>query len=187
VVALVLLGLAGGFGRLGTLGQAFAGPAVPTGATVASRLRKAPLKTPLVPVTGGTAAAPATTAIASGGTGATPAGGSGGGTQGGNGNGSGGSGSGSGGGGGGGGNGGGSGSHHGGGSGGGGTPGTPAPTPQPVSQPTLVDGVVNAGTSITQRVPGPVGAVATQLLQNLGKTVDGILPLGRHSSTATAP
>jgi hypothetical protein len=42
---------------------------------------------------------------------------------------------------------------------------------------------VNLGTSITNKVPGPVGTVATQLLQNLGRNIDGLLPFARSSPT----
>src|SRR5581483_11047836 len=54
-----------------------------------------------------------------------------------------------------------------------GIPGSPpAPPPQP---PTVIDKVVSLGTSVTQRVPGPVGTVATQTLQSVGHTLNGIL------------
>jgi hypothetical protein len=192
VVALVLLGLTGGFGRLGALGQAFAGPAVPAAAKLAGPTRHVTPRTPLVPVGAGSTAAPRAGAIASTGAGSTPAAGSGGGggtqTGQGSGSGTGGGGGGRGNGGGGRGNGGGSGSHQGGGSGAAPTSGPPTTAPPPVAHPpTVVDGVVSAGTSITQKVPGAAGVAATQLLQNVGTTVDGLLPSSGHSgSTATS-
>jgi hypothetical protein len=179
-VALVLLGFAGGFGRLGTLGQAFAGPAVPTTPRAGTPSRTAHATPPLVPVPAATGTPPGATIIASAGTTASHAGpgatghpvvvpGGGGGGTGGNGGPSGGNG------------GSGSGGHH-----GGGTPSptpTPTPAPPPTAKPTPIDNVVNLGTSITNKVPGPVGTVATQLLQNLGRNIDGLLPFARSSPT----
>lgn len=184
VVAIALLGLAGGFGQLGTLGQAFAGPALPTIGSAPPQdhgQRSAP---PVVPGSHA-AASPASVAVVTAGSapaGSTVGGGPGGrsgGSQGGsgasNGNGGGGPSGRSG-----------SGAHH-----VGSSPGQPAPaptptaSPPPTSKPTLVDGVVNAGKSITEKVPGPVGTTATQLLQSLGRTVDGLLPLARSNSGAS--
>jgi hypothetical protein len=180
VVALALLGLAGGFGQLGSLGQAFAGPGVPGGVQVAAKFRGSTAKTPLVSVRTPTpasagAALTGSTATAVSPAGASPATGShgqrgpgpagfdgGGGNRGGS-------------------------SGHTGGSGQGGPGGTTTPpttTPSPTAHPTLVDGVVSVGTTITKALPGPIGSVATQLLQNLGKSVDGILPLSRGSTAA---
>lgn len=51
--------------------------------------------------------------------------------------------------------------------------GSPPPTPAP----TVGSGVVAIGTSITGRLPGPVGTVAAQTLQSVGSTVDRVLPL----------
>jgi hypothetical protein len=45
---------------------------------------------------------------------------------------------------------------------------------------------VNVGTSITTKVPGPVGTLATQLLQNLGKGVDGLLPFARSTGSTAS-
>jgi hypothetical protein len=39
-----------------------------------------------------------------------------------------------------------------------------------------VDTLVNTGTTVTSKVPGPVGTIATKTLQSVGQTVDGILP-----------
>jgi hypothetical protein len=39
-----------------------------------------------------------------------------------------------------------------------------------------VDGVVKIGTSVTSKLPGPVGSAATQALQSVGQAVDKILP-----------
>jgi hypothetical protein len=50
------------------------------------------------------------------------------------------------------------------------------PPPKPPPHQTLVDGVVKIGTSVTSKLPGPVGTAATQALQSVGQTVDGILP-----------
>jgi type IV secretion system protein TrbL len=50
---------------------------------------------------------------------------------------------------------------------------TPAPTPQP----TLVDKVVGAGTSVTSQLPGPAGPAATKTLQAAGSTLDSIAPI----------
>jgi hypothetical protein len=180
-VALVLLGFAGGFGRLGALGQAFAGPSIPTAAGIPGRGHHRAPTPPLVPAAPATAPAAAAPATASTGTGAAPSGvihtgptgapgtvpsGGGGRSHGG----------------------GGSGSHH------GGNPRTPTPTPAPAPTPTpapppsgptgLIDGVVDLGTSVTNKVPGPVGTTATQLLQSLGKTVDGLLPLAQSSDAS---
>jgi hypothetical protein len=45
--------------------------------------------------------------------------------------------------------------------------------------------VVNVGTSITSKLPGPVGQLTTQLLKQVGSTVDKILPTdGRSGAVA---
>jgi hypothetical protein len=49
------------------------------------------------------------------------------------------------------------------------------PTPQP--QPTAADGVVAAGTSVTSQVPGPAGPAATKALRTAGSTLDSIAPI----------
>jgi hypothetical protein len=53
--------------------------------------------------------------------------------------------------------------------------GPPPPTQPPPRPPTLVDQVVNAGTSVTSTLPAPVGPLATQLLQGVGQAVDNTL------------
>ncbi|MDQ6607723.1 MAG: hypothetical protein M3Z06_14400, partial [Actinomycetota bacterium] len=53
---------------------------------------------------------------------------------------------------------------------------------QPPPGTTVIDGVVAVGTSVTAKVPGPVGALATQTLQSVGSTLDRILPLGPPAS-----
>jgi hypothetical protein len=58
LLALALLGLAGGFGQLGTLSQAFAGPAVPGGSTVAGGVVSARAAAPVLPIARGGAPAP---------------------------------------------------------------------------------------------------------------------------------
>jgi hypothetical protein len=178
VAALLVLGLAGGFGTLGSLGQAFAGPSVPVSARIAGvpvaahRARALPVvaaptliasRTPVV-AGGGSAVTtpntPASQGIGSSGPGrgttaGTPAGkGPGNGTGSGGGRGGGGSGT---------------------GGSGGGTHGSSS----------LVDNVVNLGTSLTKTIPGPVGGLATQLLQSLAKTVDGVLPQAAHPTPAS--
>jgi hypothetical protein len=45
--------------------------------------------------------------------------------------------------------------------------------------------VVNIGTSITSGLPGPVGQLTTQLLKQVGSTVDKILPTGTRSGAVT--
>jgi hypothetical protein len=57
----------------------------------------------------------------------------------------------------------------------GGSPQATTPGPQP--QPTLVDKVVGAGTSVTSELPGPVGPAATKTLQQAGSTLDSIAPI----------
>jgi hypothetical protein len=172
--ALILLAFAGGFGRLSSLGQALSGPSLPgvtpVGATLAGGKPALGSALAAAVLTGNAAARTvsggstrASTLAGTGVSGVTR-------TSGGNGSGSGGA---------------------SGGSGGSGAPGagpgvgtgSPPPTPAP---PTLVDGVVNLGTSITSTLPGPVGAVATQTLQSLGSTVDRVLPLGGSSALAAS-
>jgi hypothetical protein len=57
----------------------------------------------------------------------------------------------------------------------GGSPQVTTPSPKP--QPTLVDKVVSAGTSVTSQLPGPVGPAATKTLQAAGSTLDSIAPV----------
>jgi hypothetical protein len=44
--------------------------------------------------------------------------------------------------------------------------------------------VVNLGASVTSKLPGPVGQITTQLLQQVGATVDKILPTDRRPGAA---
>jgi hypothetical protein len=69
-----------------------------------------------------------------------------------------------------------------------------SPPPQPVAptpRPTVVDKVVGIGTSVTNKIPGPGGALATQTIQSVGGTVDRILkppsPNGGSLSEGPAP
>jgi hypothetical protein len=163
--ALLVLALSGGFGALGSLGQAFSGPRLPRFGYSAAGANRAPRATHVTAaqrvaaaVPGPRPAGPARTAG-----GGTP-------TK--------------------------SGPHQPprgkpgtpGAPGAPGTPGTPGPPntpgppggpPEPPSPPahtpTLVDRVVSLGTSVTERVPGPVGALATQTLQSVGHTLDGVI------------
>jgi hypothetical protein len=158
VASLGVLAVAGGFGGLSSLGQAFSGPSVPASALAGGpggavsrplppRLVAALSSTPAARRSGsGAVVAPAT---AGGGPRATP----------------------------------------------GPTvssvppaPGRPSahsPTgggphvarPGPSPQPTLVDKVVGAGTSVTSQLPGPVGPAATKTLQTAGSTIDSIAPI----------
>jgi hypothetical protein len=45
---------------------------------------------------------------------------------------------------------------------------------------------VSVATSITSRIPGPIGQLATQTLQSVGQTVDKILPGNARSAVASA-
>jgi hypothetical protein len=45
--------------------------------------------------------------------------------------------------------------------------------------------VVNLGTSVTRKLPGPVGQLTTQLLKQVGSTVDKILPTDRGAKAVT--
>lgn len=181
VIALVLLAVTGGFGRLGALSQVLAGPGLPSAPSLAHHPGRAgahraatgtaaglPPVVPAPPVL--VARAPGGAAGGAGaGAGPGPGSGAGSGGSGGQGQ-SGGGGLGSGGSGGPGGRSGGSGgSGESGGTGGGGT--APAPSP------TLWDSVTSAGTAVTSQLPGPLGAVGTQLVQSVGATLDQLLPL----------
>jgi hypothetical protein len=64
------------------------------------------------------------------------------------------------------------------------SPGGP-PTTQPAPPQTLVDGVVAVGTSVTSKVPGPVGQLATNTLQNVGQAVDKVLPSNARSAASS--
>jgi hypothetical protein len=180
VLALVALGVAGGFGQLGDLSQAFAGPSAPapvrvagtTGTTHAAGTGTAtvlPVVLAAAPPTrnaatgapehGGTAprvrghnpqAGIGPVATTGPGTGSTGPG-----TPGGT-----------------------------GGTPPGGTGGTP---PGGTSgAPTLVDSVVGVGTSVTSKLPAPAGSTATGVLQAVGKTVDSALPSNAASPAATS-
>jgi hypothetical protein len=178
LASLMVLALSGGFGQIGALGEAFVGPSIPN-LPGPARLISAPATRKTSPVLvalaapaiggavgvsghgiGPTMIAPGGQATRRGIPGAggphgagTPPGGLGGRPGAGN-------------------------------PGGGGSqppPRNPPPTPQPL--PTVVDGVVAAGASVTKQVPGPVGAIATQTLESAGHTLDGIL----SPSKGTAP
>lgn len=41
--------------------------------------------------------------------------------------------------------------------------------------PTAIDHVVSTTAVVTQKLPSPVGPVATQTVDQLGKTIDGII------------
>lgn len=65
-------------------------------------------------------------------------------------------------------------------------PSQPAPAPRP--QPTPVDTAVKVVTSVTQQVPGPAGAVATQAVQAAGAAADNLLPqTGQPAPGGPAP
>lgn len=171
--ALALLALAGSFGRLGGLGQAFTGPAAagqgPSAAALISASGHAPALLPVVAAPSGSAVAQAArTATAAGAaTGAAPSA---------------------------------SGGHEGGSPGGGGAgqPGSPSgpgagtttgagcgsSCSPPAPHQTLVDQVVAVGTSVTSKLPGAVGELATQLLKQVGATVDRVVPDGTHAGIA---
>jgi hypothetical protein len=161
VASLAVLALAGGFGGLTALGQAFSGPAAPTAAITTGHGPHAvrPLSPAVVaalsvvPVRRGQGpAAPLSSAV--GGTGNTSTGTAPNGPSDGP-------------------------------RGGGGpaqpppsgrpVPGTRQPVPKP--QPTLIDGIVGAGTSLSSQVPAPAGPTATKALQSAGSTLDSIAPI----------
>jgi hypothetical protein len=176
--SMVLLALAGGFGSLGGLGQALGGPSLPSGArstsSVTTRGGNGTAVAALLPVVA-RSAAPTLVASVALPNGPTRGGGRTGGHP----------------------------RSPGGSNGSGSTPtipipptgstpptsptpapgGAPVSTPQP-PRPTLIDGVVSLGTSITSRIPGPLGQLATSTLQNVGHTVDGILPHAARSAVS---
>jgi hypothetical protein len=173
-VALPLLALAGSFGRIGGLGQASNGPAAPVAAPVANASQgsggSAPALLGVVSSPALTSAAPAVRNPAVGEAGgiarqsasATRPGST-------------------------------SGLR-------GGRPGGAPPAPgtpslptgsggclscgQPLPHQTLVDQVVNLGTSITNKLPGPVGRLTTRLLKQVGTSVDKVLPIDRRPGDA---
>jgi hypothetical protein len=51
------------------------------------------------------------------------------------------------------------------------------PAPKPKPQPTLIDGIVGVGTSVSSKVPAPAGPAATKALQSAGATLDSIAPI----------
>jgi hypothetical protein len=187
LAALIVLALGGGFGRLGVLGQIFAGPPAPSAAGGgASGLGPAAVgrSLPVIPaaalVAGSSRPAPRTVApaprrgsarvipVSSGGTGGTlaPLGGA---------------------------------------apivsspgptpvpsrpapaaSGSGSAQSQPTPRPGPSPQPTVVDQVVKLLTPVTQQVPAPAGPAVTQAVQAAGSAADGLLPPGVGSAAPT--
>ncbi|HEY1516935.1 MAG TPA: hypothetical protein VGF91_10990 [Solirubrobacteraceae bacterium] len=65
---------------------------------------------------------------------------------------------------------------------------SPSPQPQPHPQPTPVDTAVKVVTSVTQQLPGPAGAVATQVVQAAGAAADNLLPVtGRPAPGLSVP
>jgi hypothetical protein len=166
IAALAVLALAGGFARLGALGQVLAGPTAPVASSAighggAPRPLPAALVatlsaagTPAQPAGGGTAvsrpgngASPGSSGVPStaGPPPVVPPGGGGGGG--------------------------------GGGARGPATRSRPSPPPASKPQPTVIDGIVTTGTSVTSQVPGPAGSAATGALQAAGSTVDSIAPI----------
>jgi hypothetical protein len=173
MAALLLLAIAGGVGGFGALGQAFAGPAAPPGELAATTNGTA---APLVPVPGAgtgatlvasTVAAGPATGLASVGAGNTTPQGNNHNNRHNHSN-----------------------HHH---------TTTGGPTTHPVQgataggtitpgpAPTAWDSLVGLGTSITRRLPGPVGTLTTHLLDSVGATLNHLLPIGNRSSPATAP
>jgi hypothetical protein len=53
-------------------------------------------------------------------------------------------------------------------------PGSP---PAPKSPPTVADKIVGAGSSVTEQLPGPVGSSATSALKTAGAALDSIVPI----------
>lgn len=61
------------------------------------------------------------------------------------------------------------------------------PPPSPASHPTVIDGVVSLGTSVTGRLPAPVGTIATQTLKSVGQAVGGgLTPRSSASRSAVS-
>ncbi len=58
-----------------------------------------------------------------------------------------------------------------------GTAPQPKPQPNPQPNPTVADRVVAAGTSVSSQIPGPAGPAATSALQSAGSTLDSIAPI----------
>jgi hypothetical protein len=172
---LVLLTLAGGLGRIGSLGQAFSGPRLPAPfASADSHRATSPARSRqlLALGTSGGAAGSVTPGAQPG----SPPGNrpSGRGGPGGPGRGSGG-GSGSG--------------AHGGGAGPGGStpsPAGPPPPPQPSPGETLVDQLTGVATRVTSGLPAPAGPAVTQAVEAVGSAADQFAPL-RPPGLAQAP
>jgi hypothetical protein len=170
-LALVALAVAGGFGQLSDLSQAFAGPAAPSPVTAPGVRAAARAGGAVLPVVRAVAPAAAAGAAVGGarpgrgghGVAAGPLAGIG--PVGTSGPGSGSSGAGS--------------PGTGTGSGAGGQPSGGSGSGQ-----TLVDKVVSAGTSVTSQLPSPLGATATNVLQSVGNGVNSILPSGASSAVA---
>jgi hypothetical protein len=161
VAALMALAFAGGFARIGALGQAFSGPPLPATSepvagvgsrgvhlpdvrgqalTTAARPRSASAATTVAPARRGAASGSAPTS----GTASPPSPGFGGGHQ--------------------------------------GNPAAPSPAPSappasPPPRPTLIDGIVGAGTPVTQSLPAPAGPASTGALQAAGSAADAIAPV----------
>jgi hypothetical protein len=171
IAALAVLALGGGFGGLGALGQLVSGPAVPVSAgTVGAAVpgphgahRTAPAVLPVVPAAPVVTSAPTRVAAVS--PAPTPAGSRGGGSP----------------------------SR-------GGTvlrvapgghgvapappriispplppPVTPTPSPPTAPLPALINQIVAVGVSVTSKLPAPVGAIGTGVLQSLGQTLSTLL------------
>ncbi|HUA70780.1 MAG TPA: hypothetical protein VMA96_06855 [Solirubrobacteraceae bacterium] len=163
VAAVLALALGGAFDQVGVLGQLFAGPSLPgveNGSTAESHRGSDGFAAALVPTVAPRRAVVHPAPAPAGRTGLRPV------TQG-----AGGSGSGS------------AGSLPGSGSGPASGSPTPTPTPAPPSQPspppaqpTPVDTVVKAVTSVTQQLPAPAGPIASQTVQAAGTAVDNLLP-----------
>jgi hypothetical protein len=168
--SMVLLALAGGFGALGGLGQAIAGPASPGGAPGAKALATADVRGVPASVLPVVARAGAATLVASvtlpGGPQRSSRGNSGSAQRPSDGN----------------------------GNTGAVTPPTPTssqppspggpPVGQPSAPPTLTDGVVALGMAITSKVPGPLGQLATGALKSVGQTLDETLPGNARSAVS---
>jgi len=51
------------------------------------------------------------------------------------------------------------------------------PPTSPAPRPTLIDEVVSQGTSVSRQLPAPAGPAATQALQSAGSSLDGVVPV----------
>jgi hypothetical protein len=166
LAALAVLALAGGFARIGSLGQAFSGPPLPAASASAqtgARASRAASTAALLALAAGArtfagavAVAPSIKAPAHGGSGAT----------------------------------------HGHGAPGTGVHAhQPAksstrssqPLASPAPHPTLIDEVVSQGTSVSRQLPAPAGPAATQALQSAGSSLDGVAPVPPPGQTPSRP